>query len=352
MGPALLSRSFGCMNGALTYAAVAMHQAELRAAAERSRRVPRQSLATDDCRHCPAPGAGDAPVSPELALRAMDNGAVRRVSSPTFVGRAEQLARFDQALARGAEGEPAALLVAGDSGVGKSRLVAEFAERARAAGARVLTGDCVELGEGELPYAPIVGAAARPAPRARHRRTSVELAAPGQRRARPAAARGRRRGRPPRPTTEFAQARLFEALLALLGRLGGAGAARARHRGPALGRPLDARLPLLPAARRAARAARAGRDLPLDELHRRHPLRPFLAETERLERVERVELQPFSRLELVAQLTGILDSHPDARRRRRPVRALRRQPVLRRGAAGRDRATEIGRCCRRRCATR
>lgn len=87
----------------------------------------------------------------------MDYGAVRRVSSPTFVGRAEQLASFDQALARAAAGEPAALLVAGESGVGKTRLVSEYGERARAAGARVLPGDCVELGEGELPYAPVVG---------------------------------------------------------------------------------------------------------------------------------------------------------------------------------------------------
>ena len=88
----------------------------------------------------------------------MDNGDVRRVSSPTFVGRAEQLAGFDEALARAAGGEPSLLFVAGESGVGKSRLVAEFAKRARAAGARVLSGECFELGEGELPYAPIVSA--------------------------------------------------------------------------------------------------------------------------------------------------------------------------------------------------
>ena len=88
----------------------------------------------------------------------MDNGAVRRVSSPTFVGRAEQVATFDRTLAGAAQGEPSALLVAGESGVGKTRLITECAERADAAGARVLTGDCVELGEGELPYAPIVGA--------------------------------------------------------------------------------------------------------------------------------------------------------------------------------------------------
>jgi hypothetical protein len=35
-----LSRSFGSMNGALTYIVVAVHQAELHAAAERSR-IPR-----------------------------------------------------------------------------------------------------------------------------------------------------------------------------------------------------------------------------------------------------------------------------------------------------------------------
>ena len=52
----------------------------------------------------------------------------------------------------------ALLLVSGEAGVGKSRLVAEFASRTTAAGARVLCGDCMELGDGELPYPPIVGA--------------------------------------------------------------------------------------------------------------------------------------------------------------------------------------------------
>jgi Mrp family chromosome partitioning ATPase len=49
-------------------------------------------------------------------------------------------------------------LVSGESGVGKTRLVAELAVGARARGARVLTGDCVDLGDGELAYAPIVSA--------------------------------------------------------------------------------------------------------------------------------------------------------------------------------------------------
>jgi predicted ATPase len=45
-------------------------------------------------------------------------------------------------------------MVGGEAGVGKSRLVREFAERAGGAGARVLTGGCLELGVESLPFAP------------------------------------------------------------------------------------------------------------------------------------------------------------------------------------------------------
>ena len=239
----------------------------------------------------------------------MDNGAVRRVSSPTFVGRAEQLARFDQALASAEQGEPGTLLVAGDSGVGKSRLVHECAERARAAGARVLSGDCVELGEGELPYAPIV-AVLRELRRELGAEAVAELAGAGR------AELGRLLPEGGDAASgasdeEFAQGRLFESLLALFARLAEVA-------------PLVLVIEDLHWADRATRdflsfllrSARRERLVLVatyraDELHRRHPLRPFLAEAERLEGVERIELRPFSRLELVAQLTGILGSHPD-----------------------------------------
>jgi predicted ATPase len=59
------------------------------------------------------------------------------------------------ALERAARGEFGAVLVAGDSGVGKSRLLGELASAARGRGARVLGGDCVSYSEGELPYAPV-----------------------------------------------------------------------------------------------------------------------------------------------------------------------------------------------------
>ena len=46
---------------------------------------------------------------------------------------------------------PSLALVGGESGVGKSRLAEELTRHARASGARVLSGDCVELGQDELP---------------------------------------------------------------------------------------------------------------------------------------------------------------------------------------------------------
>jgi len=53
-----------------------------------------------------------------------------RLSGP-LVGRGKELERLDAALSRAAAGEPAVVLVAGEAGVGKSRLVAELAARAR-----------------------------------------------------------------------------------------------------------------------------------------------------------------------------------------------------------------------------
>src|ERR1044071_1342267 len=80
------------------------------------------------------------------------------VSSSVFVGREQELAALEAAVARADSGEGAVVLLAGESGIGKSRLIGELSERARAGGATVLTGECLELAEGELPYAPIVGA--------------------------------------------------------------------------------------------------------------------------------------------------------------------------------------------------
>jgi predicted ATPase len=82
----------------------------------------------------------------------------RRVSSLRFVGRAGERGALESALARASEGVPAFTFVAGESGVGKSRLVTEFEAHAAGAGVRVLVGHCLEIGGTVDPYAPLVEA--------------------------------------------------------------------------------------------------------------------------------------------------------------------------------------------------
>jgi predicted ATPase len=81
-----------------------------------------------------------------------------RVSSRALVGRVEELQTLEAARRRAADGEPAVVLVGGEAGIGKTRLVAELTARCAAEGMRVLSGGCVPVAAGALPYAPIVEA--------------------------------------------------------------------------------------------------------------------------------------------------------------------------------------------------
>jgi predicted ATPase len=75
-----------------------------------------------------------------------------RVSCPIFVGRAEELRRLEAALERACAGEPAIVLLGGEAGVGKTRLVAELAARAEeGADARVLVGGCISASASSRP---------------------------------------------------------------------------------------------------------------------------------------------------------------------------------------------------------
>src|ERR671929_1995556 len=92
-----------------------------------------------------------APTTPS------DTGAVpTRVMSSRFIGRTRELAELEAAMRDASDGRPSLAFIAGESGVGKTRLLKELERNALAAGARFVSGDCVSLGEDELPYAPIV----------------------------------------------------------------------------------------------------------------------------------------------------------------------------------------------------
>jgi DNA-binding CsgD family transcriptional regulator len=236
----------------------------------------------------------------------------RHVSSPEFVGRGPELAALLEALDRAAEGQFGAAFVAGDSGVGKSRLLHEFERRAQVRGARVLVGGCVSLAGGELPYAPLRSALRDLArdlepelldellDRAGDElaRLAPELAVNG----RPATASA---GEP------IAQARLFDLLLATLARLG--------EEAPVVmafedihwadRSTLDLIAFLVTNARRERLLLACS--YRTDEIHRGHPLRPFLAQHGRPPMVERMTLAPFTPPELARQLQGILSEAPE-----------------------------------------
>lgn len=84
-----------------------------------------------------------APARPDTAAPAED----------VFVGRAAQLAAIDQALARSEERAGGFVLVAGEPGIGKTRLVQEAVSAAATRGCVVAWGRCEE-GDGAPPFWP------------------------------------------------------------------------------------------------------------------------------------------------------------------------------------------------------
>ncbi|HEY8467730.1 MAG TPA: AAA family ATPase [Solirubrobacterales bacterium] len=232
----------------------------------------------------------------------------RRVSSPHLSGRAGELALLSSALERATAGEPGLIIVGGEAGIGKTRLLAEFAARARDGGAAVLVGECVEFTEVELPFAPLLGALR---PVLSERDDLADLL--GERRHHLAplfpelgASAATDDGADSALHEQLARARFFEAVLLLLQRMGEEAPVvfavedlhwsdqATRDLLAFLGRNLAGRVLLVGTYR-------------TDELHRRHPLLGFLAEARR-RGVEVLELQPLTRDELAAMLAGITGS--------------------------------------------
>jgi DNA-binding NarL/FixJ family response regulator/tetratricopeptide (TPR) repeat protein len=83
---------------------------------------------------------------------------VVRIASPTFVGRAAELTALDEALDSAAQGHTTTVLIDGDAGVGKTRLLQTWNERARERGAQIAAGACLDLGETGPAYVAIVEA--------------------------------------------------------------------------------------------------------------------------------------------------------------------------------------------------
>ena len=75
-----------------------------------------------------------------------------------FVGRAHELGELQDVLEEAQTGSGATVLLAGEAGIGKTRLASEFAARALDTGFAVLLGRAIDLVGPELPYQPFVEA--------------------------------------------------------------------------------------------------------------------------------------------------------------------------------------------------
>ena len=257
-------------------------------------------------------------------------------------------------------GRSSAVLLAGDAGVGKTRLLDELAARAAERGVRVLVGHCVDLGDVGLPYLPFVDllrpVAGDPdlAPVSAANPVLAGLLA-GRASGPPPvppASEGRDLSRPlphraaPQPVDD-GRLQLFESVAGLICELAAAAPAADRAGGPALGRPVQPRPAALPAGPAGRRAGRRGRLLP-----RRRPAPPAPAPpaARRAGAAARRSSgsswrrcpTPTSARWSAGWPRGRRAAGVDRRRRRRPRRGQR---LLRRGAA-RRRAARRGAAAR------
>ena len=83
---------------------------------------------------------------------------VAAASPSPFVGREAELARLAAALEDAGGGRAPAIVVEGESGAGKTRLLREFAAVGAGRGATVLLGRCVDCGDAAPPYWPFLEA--------------------------------------------------------------------------------------------------------------------------------------------------------------------------------------------------
>ena len=239
------------------------------------------------------------------------------IQSPVFVGRREEIESLAALLRRAAGGEPGFAIVAGEAGVGKTRLVTELAGQAADSGFTVLAGHCVELGAEGLPLAPLIDAL-RTLARTTARAELADVLGPARRglgRLLPELDPGAvlAQNQDTEPAADGLQvSQLLELVLGLLGRL-------------STRRPLLLVLEDLHWSDQSTRelvsflirSLRGVRVVLLatyrsDELNRRHPLRPLIASWDRLRSVQHVEVRRFEPGEVAAQLGAILGTDPAA----------------------------------------
>jgi len=228
-----------------------------------------------------------------------------------LVGRADELGRLAGLVGLAGPDLPdlpdtaqgsGAVLLSGDAGVGKTRLLVELRDLAEAQGWRVMVGHCLDFGESALPYLPFSEAFGRLASDSPALAASLVAAGPGVARLMPARRLLGDEARDPAgsvpdtssdrdgPPDRIDRADLFESVHATLEQLG--------RTGPLLLLVEDVHWADQSTREMVSFLFSRGFEGPVsvvasyrtDDLHRRHPLRTTAAEWARLPGVSRLEL--------------------------------------------------------------
>jgi DNA-binding CsgD family transcriptional regulator/tetratricopeptide (TPR) repeat protein len=236
-----------------------------------------------------------------------------RISSPVFVGRGEELQRLQTVLEGARSGAAGTVIVGGEAGVGKTRLLAELRAGAESAGLRFLGGACVDLGDGAPPYDPLVGAL-RPWLKGLPPGDFYRIVGPARSAVLqliPDLEPGGEGEAPAEAPTSASQSSLYLHVLGLIERIAADTATvialEDLHWSDRSTRDM---------LRFLVRNLTNGRVVLIgtyrtDELNERHPFLTLLAELGRSGQVERIELAPFTPDEVHDQLAGILGRNPD-----------------------------------------
>lgn len=236
-----------------------------------------------------------------------------------LIGRAPDLLALRAARERARQGAPEIVIVAGEAGIGKTRLIETFAAEVAADSDHVLRGGCLDLGEDGMPYAPVSEALRTFLRGLSATRAREVLGSSRDDLARLLPALGATKGGDAEAAALAAdarsgldQARLFGVILGLLGNLADESPTlvvvedlhwvdrSTRDLLTFVVRNLDHERLLLVLSVRT------------DDLGLGHPVATWLAGLERDARTSRLDLARFSRRDVQAQMTAILGADPDA----------------------------------------
>ena len=225
-----------------------------------------------------------------------------------IVGRAAELGLMRELLAEAAAGQSVVLLVSGDAGVGKTRLLTEFSAEAAERGFTVLSGRCAELAD-TVPYLPLADALRGARPQRRDGSLQEALSA------RPVLARllpDREITRQPGDLPGMAQQQLFGAVLGMLTELAEAAPVllvlEDLHWADRSTRDLVTFLSRMLRSERIALVL----SYRTDDIHRAHPLRAVVAELQRLPSVTSVPVGPLDPAAMAEHLLRLAHGTQDA----------------------------------------